>query len=446
MNRRQAPDAGAGPSPGRTSSGASLGAPSLSAAQARRVFLHAQGLARKRDGGRVGDAQFEEYLRRQGVLQLDSVNVLARAHYLPAFSRYGIYDRDELDSFLWGDANGHSAHAFEHWGHEASISPLALLPAMQVKMTDVGAWGSRNEGRIEAAHPGLIAQVRARVEADGPYVAADLDHIAPRAEAAGPWWDHSAVKSALEHLFITGKVAASRRGNFRRTYDSTMRGWGTQAADEGTWGLAPDAARQALFDHALGAVGIGTPKDVADHFRLKPGTAGALAADAVARGVATWVDVAGWRAPALLAAGASDPGRATGAALLSPFDPVCWYRPRLERMFGMTYRIEIYTPAAKRVYGYYTLPLLLGDQMVGRFDLKADRTASTLRVLASWREERAVPGARRRANVEIAAAAADELRLMAQWLGLDSVEVATGGNIARAVQRAVADRDVEMSA
>ncbi|WP_061963495.1 winged helix-turn-helix domain-containing protein [Demequina aurantiaca] len=411
----------------------------LSAAAARRIFLSAQGLARKRSPRRVGDAQFAEYLRRQGVLQLDSVNVLARAHYMPLFSRYGAYDRATLDSFLWGDADGHSPHAFEHWGHEASVSPLALLPAMHVKMTDTGAWGSRNEARIEAAHPGLIAQVRERVEAAGPFDAAGLEHIAPRLEASGPWWDHSAVKSALEHLFITGKVAASRRGHFRRTYDSTMRGWGVAPADVGTWGLAPDAARQALFDHAVSAVGIGTPRDVADHFRLKPGLAKGLAADAVARGVADWVDVEGWGDRALLAAGASDPGRATGAALLSPFDPVCWYRPRLERMFGMTYRIEIYTPEPKRVYGYYTLPFLLGDQVVGRFDLKADRGARTLRVLASWREERTVPGARRRGNPEIADAVAAELGAMATWLGLETIRVESRGNLAEAVAASLSE-------
>lgn len=428
-----------------TSHGADAGArQSLSAAQSRRIFLNTQGLARKRPARRVGDAQFGEYLRRQGVLQLDSVNVLARAHYLPLFSRYGAYDRAGLDAFLWGDADGHSPHAFEHWGHEASVSPLELLPAMHVKMTDTGAWGSRNEARIEAAHPGLIAQVRERVEADGPFDAGDLEHLAPRAQASGPWWDHSGVKSSLEHLFITGKVAASRRGHFRRTYDATRRGWGVEPADSGpggaaAWGLPPGAARQALFDHAIGAVGIGTPRDVADHFRLKPGTAGVLAADAVARGVATWADVEGWREPALLAAGASDPGRATGAALLSPFDPVCWYRPRLERMFGMNYRIEIYTPAPKRVYGYYTLPLLLGDQIVGRFDLKADRAASTLLVLASWREKHTVPGARRRSDGEIAEAAAGELSLMARWLGLDSVRVEQRGNVAPAVILAAAE-------
>lgn len=408
--------------------------PALSAAAARRIFLDAQGLARRRSPGRIGEQQFAAYVERQGVVQLDSVNVLARAHYLPFFSRYGAYDRALLDTFLWGAPDGHSAHAIEHWAHEASVTPISLLPAMHVKMTDKGAWASRSEARLENSYPGLIAQVREAVEATGPYTATELEHLSPRQRARGQWWDQSHVKWALEHLFITGKVAASRRGHFRRTYDATTRGWGIEAADRGDWGLDPASACQALFDHAIAAVGIGTPKDVADHFRLKPGTAPALAADAVARGRAIWVGVQGWKEPALLAAGATDPGHATGIALLSPFDPVCWYRPRLERMFAFEYRIEIYTPAAKRRYGYYTLPLLMGDQIVGRFDLKADRTAGVLRVLASWREEGTVPGVRRRSDSEVAQAATGELRLMAKWLGLESVQVALHGNLAAAVE------------
>lgn len=419
-----------------SSRGADAGAKqSLSAAEARRIFLHAQGLARSRGGKRrVGDTQFSEYLRRQGVLQLDSVNVLARAHYLPLFSRYGAYDRAALDSFLWGDSHGHSPHGFEHWGHEASVSPLALLPAMHVKMPPSATWAAKRRAQLEERRPGLIDEVRARVEADGPFEAAELEHLAPRERASGPWWDYSDVKASLEYLFHCGGVAASRRGHFRRTYDSTARGWGVAPADVGLWGLEPDAARQALFDHALDAVGIGTPKDVADHFRLKPGAALALAAGAVAGGRAQWVTVQGWDEPALLAAGASDPGRATGAALLSPFDPVCWFRPRLERMFGMNYRIEIYTPAAKRQFGYYTLPFLLGDQIVGRFDLKADRAARTLRVLASWREERTVTGARRRSDDDIAHGVAIECHAMAAWLELDTVVVEGRGNLAAAVE------------
>ncbi|NTV40420.1 MAG: winged helix-turn-helix domain-containing protein, partial [Demequinaceae bacterium] len=305
-----------------------------------------------------------------------------------------------------------------------------------------------------AERPGLIAQVRAFVNDNGPVTSTQVEHLSPRETKRGTWWDTSHVKDALDLLFITGEVASSRGKNFSRTYDATERAWGlSPASPTPPWALAADVGRQELFDRALAACGIGTPADLCDHFRLPlrpgknaPDAAGgdAWGASAVERGLAEWVQVEGWPERALLATGtptpeapwhraASDPGRATGAALLSPFDPVCWYRPRLERMFGMEYRIEIYTPAPKRVYGYYCLPFLLGDQMVGRVDLKADRKAGVLRVASAWREERPVAGARRRPDAEVAVALSGELSLMRDWLGLDSVEVEQRGSLAPAL-------------
>lgn len=413
---------------------------SLSAAQARRIFLDAQGLARRRPTARTGAAQFHAYLERQGVLQLDSVNVLARAHYLPLFSRFGLYDRGALDGWLWGNH-----HAIEHWGHEASVLPRDLLPAMHHRMTEDSSWQGRVRVRLDEERPGLISQVRDAVLAHGPVTAGDLEHLAPREGARGTWWDTSHVKDSLEYLFLTGEVAASRGPHFRRTYDAPSRAWGVVGASEATWGLPAQAAHQALFDHALAATGVGTPADIADHFRLaksaradshRQGPAAgpqAWARHAVERGVAQWVNVEGWSEPALLAADAVDPGRATGQALLSPFDPVCWYRPRLARLFDVDYRIEIYTPAAKRVYGYYCLPFLLGDQVVGRVDLKADRATGTLLVQAAWREELPARGTRRKSDATIAAAMRDELDLMAAWLELDQVRVAPRGNLAAAL-------------
>ncbi len=428
----------------------------VSAAQTRRIFLNAQGLARKRPARAARERDFAAYLSSQGVLQLDTVNVLARAHYLPLYSRFGAYDLQKAEAFLWGDARGHSAHAFEHWGHEASVMPHDLLPAMHHRMVDGNSWQSRRRERLDRERPGLIDAARKLAEEHGPVVGADVSHLAPREHRKGPWWDNDHAKDALEYLFITGKVAASRGRHFARTYDATQRAWGLPpadaVADDGShpWGLPAAEARQQLFDRALAACGIGTVADLCDHFRLPlrpgvrtPDAAGgeAWATSAVERGLAEWVEVEGWRAPALMAMGepsadapwhraATDPGRATGATLLSPFDPVCWYRPRLERMFGMDYRIEIYTPAAKRVYGYYCLPFLLGDQMVGRVDLKADRKAGVLRAQAVWREEHAVRGARRRTDEEIVEALAEELGGMARWLGLDRIEVGPGGNLA----------------
>ncbi len=420
---------------------------SLSAAQARRVFLNAQGLARSRSARRPGPRDFAAYLAFQGVLQLDTVNVLARAHYLPLYSRLGAYNTGALDAYLWGDAEGHSAHTFEHWGHEASVMPRELLPAMHARMASRSTWVEQVTQRLVTERPGLLERVTEHVREVGPVTAGKVEHLSPREGKRGTWWDASHVKDALDLQFIMGELASSRGKNFTRTYDSTERAWGLSPASSGEWGLPADAARQQLFDRGLAACGIGTPLDLADHFRLGPRgrslkeDAATWAASAVERGLAEWVTVEGWDAPALLAIGgptpdapwhrpAVDPGRATGAALLSPFDPVCWYRPRLERMFGMVYRIEIYTPAPQRTYGYYCLPFLLGDQIVGRVDLKADRKAGVLRVEAAWREPDAVAGARRRTDGQIGAALEQELDVMARWLGLDTVWWSGRGNLA----------------
>lgn len=389
---------------------------------------------------------FHEYLLRQGVVQLDTVNVLARAHYLPFFSRYGAYELPDLDTFLWGPPSGHSPDAFEHWGHEASVMPRELLLAMHHRMVGATSWQARTGVTLETERPGLLAQARAVVEQHGPVVAADVEHLAPRERPAGPWWDHSHTKKALEYLFITGQLAASRGRNFARTYDATERAWNRAPADRGDWGMAASDGQQALFDKALAACGIGTVRDLCDHFRLpyaarphKEGAAGgrAWAASAVERGLATWVNVEGWDEPALLANAAETPRRATGVTVLSPFDPVCWFRPRLKRMFGVDYRIEIYTPAAKRKYGYYCLPLLVGEQIVGRFDLKADRKAGQLLVQASWREPGQAPGLRRVRDDAVVQAAVTELRAVAAWLGLGDVVIAQRGTLAPALSKAM---------
>lgn len=403
----------------------------MSAAQARRIFLHAQGLARRRPARRVGERQFRDYLERQGVLQLDSVNVLARAHYLPLYSRHGPYDRAALDDYLWS-----SGETFEHWGHEASVMPRRMLPLMRHRMDEQATrWSKYITEQVESKAPGLVEEVERAVQRSGPLTAADLEHL-EQAEARrrGSWWDWSDTKTVLEYLFLTGRVAVAGRPNFQRLYGAPERVWG-EAADAEP--VDTEEARQALFDHALQAAGIGTVADLADHFRFKQTPAKRYAESAVERGLATWVEVEGWRQPALLASGAEEPARATGAALLSPFDPAAWFRDRLARMFGMHYRIEIYTPAAKRVYGYYTLPFLLGDQMVARVDLKADRKSGSLISKAAWLEEQPAPGARRKGADEVARALAAELRLMAGWLELDEVLVEPVGTLAAALKEAV---------
>ncbi len=406
----------------------------LSAPEARRTFLAAQGLASRRPSRRVRERDFAAYLDRQGVLQLDSVNVFARAHYMPVFSRFGAYDTAAFDSFLWGPPHGHGAHGFEHWGHEAAVMPLDLLPPMLPRMRRESGWLTWARSELEAQRPGLIDAVRDAVNERGPVVGADVEHLSPRNGPKGPWWDYSHVKLALEYLFFRGEIAGSRRGNFQRTYDSLERAWGAAALAAPV--LTLTEGRQAFFDRAIGAVGVGTMRDIADHFRLlapKSLTASDLrpfADSAVERGLAQWTEVEGWGEPALLATGALTPGRATAQALLSPFDPVCWYRPRLERMFGAEYRIEIYTPAAKRVYGYYCLMFLLGDQIAARVDLKADRKRKILVAAATWREPAVAPGARRKPDAVVAVALADELRVAAAWQGLEHVVVEERGNLA----------------
>lgn len=419
--------------------------PTLTPSEARRTFLAAQGVDRRRPARRPRSADFAAYLDTQGIVQLDTVNVLARAHYLPFYSRLGAYALADLDEFLWGPPDGHSAQTFEHWGHEASVMPRDLLPALHHRMAGASSWKARTRERLEAERPGLLAAVRELVERAGPLMAKDVDHLAPRERPAGPWWDYSHTKTALEYLFINGDVAASRGRNFARTYDAPMRGWGRPGAHSGKWGLSPAEGRQALFDKALAACGIGTVRDLCDHFRLPhaprsavPGAVGggAWAASAVERGLAEWVHVEGWDEPALLAVDAVTPARATGRALLSPFDPVCWFRPRLKRMFGVDYRIEIYTPAAKRKYGYYCLPLLMGDQIVARFDLKADRKAGVLLVQAAWREVGHAPGAGPLRDDAVVRVALEELRAMAAWLGLGEVVTAPRGNLSAALAAA----------
>lgn len=398
----------------------------LTAAEARRIFLAAQGLARKRTA-RANVGHMRAYLERQGVLQLDSVNVLARAHYLPLYSRHGPYDTAALDDYLWS-----SGETFEHWGHEASIMPRDLLPALRHRMDHYEERWQRHFASNPAAYrPQLFAEVERALRESGPLTSAHLAHLEEDpGRKRGSWWDWSATKEALEYLFMTGRAAIAGRPNFQRLYAAPAHVWGEHAEAPG---LPVVAARQELFDRALKANWIGTVGDLSDHFRIKLTQARPLADAAVQRGLARWVSVEGWSEPALLHQDALDPGSATGAALLSPFDPACWYRDRLERMFGMEYRIEIYTPAAKRKYGYYTLPFLLGDQMVARVDLKADRKARALLVKSAWREQQPAPGARRKPDGKVAEALKAELDLMAEWLGLTDVVVEPVGTLAGAL-------------
>ncbi|SDO42540.1 winged helix-turn-helix domain-containing protein [Geodermatophilus sp. DSM 45219] len=398
-----------------------MGAPvadRLPAALARRIALAAQGLADPRPTGPVGTRQLRRVADRLAVLQVDSVNVLSRAHYLPAFSRLGPYPREALD-----DLAGRRGELFEYWAHEASLLPVRLHPHLRWRMAaaEEHAWGSMV--RIQRERPGYVGEVLQRVREAGPLKASDLAE--PRPDRPGSMWNWHAGKTALEWLFYTGVVTTrGRTAGFERVYDLTERVLPAAVLQAPTPDPA-DAVRE-LVRTASRALGVATERDLRDYFRLRPPAARAAIAELVEAGELLPVEVAGWNAPAWLDPAARRPRWVRARALLSPFDSLVWERPRVERVFGFRYRLEIYTPAAQRVHGYYVLPFLLGDRLVARVDLKADRQAGVLRVQAAFAED----GADRR---EVAVALADELALMAGWMRLDTVVVGERGDLAAAL-------------
>jgi uncharacterized protein YcaQ len=403
----------------------------LPAGLARRIALAAQGFADPRPGGDVGTRQLRRLTERLAVVQIDSVNVLSRAHYLPAFSRLGAYPRAALDELT---ARRHEV--FEYWAHEASFLPVRLHPYLRWRMAaaEQHAWG--NMVRLQRERPGFVTEVLDRVRADGPLKAGDL--LEEKRERSGEMWDWHAGKVALEWLFFTGEVTATHRTtSFEKVYDLTERVLPAAVLQAPTPDPA-DAVRE-LVRTASRALGVATERDVRDYFRLRPVAARTAIEELADAGELLPVEVPGWGAPAWLDPEARRPRWIRARALLSPFDSLVWERPRVERIFGFRYRLEIYTPAAKRVHGYYVLPFLLGDQLVARADLKADRKAGVLRVQAVHGEE----GIDRPV---VAAALADELRLMADWLEIDDVAVAGPGDLATDLGRALGSARADITA
>ncbi|MGY1805150.1 winged helix-turn-helix domain-containing protein [Blastococcus sp. SYSU D00922] len=387
----------------------------LPAGLARRIALAAQGFADERPSAGIGTRQLRRVTERLAVVQIDSVNVLSRSHYLPYFSRLGAYPRTALDDLT---ARRHAI--FEYWAHEASFLPVRLQPHLRWRMAaaEEHAWG--NMVRLQRERPGFVAEVLDRVRAEGPLKAGDLLE-GPR-ERSGEMWDWHAGKVALEWLFFTGAVTATHRTtSFEKVYDLTERVLPAEVLRTPTPEPA-DAVRE-LVRVASRALGVATERDLRDYFRLKPTAARTAIEELADAGELVPVDVAGWGAPAWLDPGARRPRWIRARALLSPFDSLVWERPRVERIFDFRYRLEIYTPAAKRVHGYYVLPFLLDDRLVARADLKADRKAGVLRVQAVHGEEGI-------ARPVVAAELADELRLMADWLQLDDVVVTGAGDLA----------------
>ena len=337
--------------------------------------LYAQGFGEKRPTGRVDRRHVRKVFERLGLLQIDSVNVLVRSHYLPLFSRLGPYDRSLLDRFVYRDHE-----AFEYWGHEASLIHTPLHPLLRWRMASEHQWGGMRRFAREKAD--LIERVHELVLAQGQTGATDLGERERRKE---PWWDWNDNKAALEHLFYVGRLGATRRENFERAYGDPAL---TIPAE--VLGAPTPPEREAmvgLLEHAARAHGVGTAKDLGDYFRLPIKRVRPLLEEMAEEGVVDRVEVEGWgRQPAYVHPEAHLPRWVRARALVSPFDSVMWERDRVERTYGFTYRIEIYVPKPKRVHGYYVLPFLLGDRYVARVDLKADRVGRRLLVQASHAE------------------------------------------------------------
>jgi len=392
----------------------------LSPGEARRIALAAQGFAQARPTGAIGPAHLRRVIERLGLHQIDSVNVLVRAHYLPLFSRLGAYPRTLLDEAAWGRKS--KRRLFEYWAHEASLLPLDLHPLLRWRMAraerGIGTWSNvkafAQERRAEAD------AILKRIADEGPLAASDIAET----RGQGGWWGWSDTKQALEYLFWSGQITtATRRTSFERVYDLPERVLPHDILDRPT--PSEPEAHRALLARAASALGIATAIDLRDYFRLKPADTAPRIDELVEDGVLRPMTVRGWSQPAYLHAQAKLPRRISGQALLAPFDPLIWERARTERMFGTRYRIEIYVPAEKRVHGYYVLPFLFGERIVARVDLKADRQAGRLLVQSAHGEEGAPS--------ETAERLMAELQLMATWLELDGVELAGKGDLSVAL-------------
>jgi uncharacterized protein YcaQ len=397
----------------------------LTLEEARRIALAAQQLSKERPTGLVTARQVGRTFERLQLLQIDSVNVLSRAHYLPLFSRLGRYDTGILDRL----ASAAPRRMMEYWAHEASYIRPAHFADLRVwqRRSWVGAAGMDPLHRRDLTERILEALARAR-PMTARAVTERIGHLEERSMV--DWgWNWSSVKRVLEDLFEQGLVsAAGRTAQFERLYTLTSRV--LPAGYDPGHRPDPDEAMLRLIDAAAAAHGIGSIRCFADYFRTPVRAAAAAVAVLVDSGRLEPVEVPGWPGPLYLHAEAAKPRRVSGRALLSPFDSLVFERRRLERLFGFHYRIEIYTPAERRRYGYYVLPFLLRNGFAGRVDLKADRAAGSLLVRGSYAE----PDAPADTADELAA----ELRLLAGWLGLERIVVEPRGDLSPALARAVA--------
>ena len=381
---------------------------SLSAAEARRIALAAQGLAGPRPAGPSDAAAMLRQIARLGLVQIDSVSAVVRSHYLPLFSRLGPYPRSELDRLAY---EGRRRRLFEYWGHEASLLPVTTQPLFRWRMARARAGKGIYRGIADFARQqsGFVDRILGEIRDRGPLSAGEL---AEGGRGEGGWWGWSQGKLALEYLFWSGLVTTGTRRGFERVYDLPERALPRAVLAAPT--PEPAAAQRELLGLAARALGVATAADLRDYFRLDVADVPARLAELAEAGELIPVAVEGWRQQAWLHASARPPRRAEACTLLSPFDSLVWERARTERLFGFRYRLEIYTPAHKRIHGYYVLPFLLGDRLAARVDLRSDRKASCLRVLGIHLEA-GVDAA------EVTAQLRRELRHLADWLGLAEV-------------------------
>ncbi len=398
----------------------------LTGAQARRVAVAAQGFTAALPRGVVSRAHLRRLISRIQVLQLDSVSVTVRAHYAPVYSRLGPYDRGVLDRAAWDHSARSPRLLVEYWAHEAALMAVDDWPLLRWRMRQYrrGRWGTR----IVEKNARLADDIVATVTELGPATARQIEeHLGaePRGRK-GAWWDRSDTKWVTEALFASGVLTTATRIGFTRHYDLTERVLPPEVVGR----RVDDAeAVRDLVLRAAGALGIGTAADIRDYFRLTAQQAKPAIAALVDAGALEPVTVGGWSSPAYLRTGQIVPRRDSGTALLCPFDPLIFFRPRVQRLFDFRYRIEIYTPASKREFGYYVWPFLLDGHLVARVDLKADRVADTLHVVGAFAE----PGQR---LSRVAGELAAELQKMAVWLGLSDVTVGDRGDLASVMNSA----------
>ncbi len=392
---------------------------SLSAAQARRVALRAQGFDLARPTGRVDRRHLRRVIDQLGLIQIDSVNVLTRTQYLTMFSRLGPYDTRLFDAMVYRDHE-----MFEYWGHVASLVDIRFQPHLRWRMQDDHDWARL--ASVAREHPDLVASLERKILASGPLSAGELDESGQR---KGPWWGWGDTKRVLEYLFWSGRIGALRRGNFERVYCAPDGAVAQHVLDL----PAPDTAHahRTLLLQAARMHGVGTARDLADVWRQPIRLARHHLAALAAEGCLETVEVEGWRDVAYLSPDVTVPRRVDACALVSPFDSAMWERDRVERLHDFRYRIEIYVPRPKRIHGYYVLPFLLGDTYVARVDLKADRAGRRLLVQSAHAEPDL--DARGSDTMEVAERLRDELRTMASWLDLDDVHVVGRGDLSPAL-------------